>query len=151
MGTRLTEKWTDTLDEAFGATGTKGRLGEEFLLKVFDSWGWDSIHYDNDYQKQIDGIDIEFKKPEWFKYYSCDVKNNMNEYGTIYVHEKWLFKIKSDRVFHVNPDTGWLCWYGVDAMRNIYTNDNARDYMTITASQSQSAQSRIITRTKYRG
>lgn len=129
--TRLTEKWTPTLDEAFGATGTKGRLGEEFLMKVFETWGWETKRYEDDRQKQVDGIDIEFKKPDWYKFYSCDVKNNMDKYGNFYVHKDWLNKIKSHRVFHVNPDTGWLVWYGVDEMREMY--DNGLEYMKFTA------------------
>lgn len=127
---RLTTEWTETLDEAFGATGTKGRIGEEFLCKVFEQWGWFYLRHESDYQKQIDGIDIEFKKPSWFGYYTCDVKNNMNEYGTFFVHKDWLFKVKSDRIFHVNPDTGWITWYGVDEMRKVY--DTNKDYMVIT-------------------
>ena len=51
--TRLTEEWTDTLDEAFGASGTKGRLGEEFMCKVFDKWGWEWKRNESDYQAQI--------------------------------------------------------------------------------------------------
>ena len=134
MSDRLTNKWTGTLDEAFGATGTKGRHGEEFLLKVFASWGWSAIHYEDDYQKQVDGIDIEFRNPNWANYYSCDVKNNMNEYGSFYVYRDWLFKVKSDRIFHVNPNTGWLAWYGVSEMRDVY--NRSREYITITPAKS---------------
>lgn len=129
--TRLTEKWTKSLDEAFGETGKKGRLGEEFLLKVFDAWGWETKHYESDYKAQIEGRDIEFRKPSWANFYSCDVKNNMDQYGNFYVHKDWLFKVKCDRIFHVNPETGWLVWYGVDEMREMY--DNSMDYMKFTA------------------
>lgn len=130
---RITDQWTDTLDEAFGATGTKGRLGEEFLLRVFEKWGWVTKYYPEDKQKQLAGIDIEFKKPRWDNFYSCDCKNNMTEFGTVYVHADWLFKIKSDRVFHVNPDTGWVMWYSVDEMRKVY--DTSKDFMTIKAKE----------------
>ena len=127
---RQTEEWTDTLDEAFGATGTKGRLGEEFMAKVFDSWGWKWRRNESDYQAQIEGKDIEFCKPGWRNFYSGDVKNNLNEYGTFYVHKDWLFKVKCDRIFHVNPDTGWITYYGVDQMREAY--DNTKEYMKFT-------------------
>lgn len=131
MSDRLTPKWTKTLDEAFGETGTKGRLGEEFLLKVFEQWGWDTRHYENDRQAQIEGRDIEFRKPEWANFYSCDVKNNMDNYGNFWVHKDWLYKIKADRIFHVNPNTGWLVWYGVKEMREIY--DQSKEWMKFTA------------------
>ncbi len=133
--TRLTDKWTSTLDEAFGATGTKGRLGEEFLLKVFTKWGWETKHHESDYKAQIEGRDIEFRKPSWANFYSCDVKNNMDQYGNFYVHKDWLFKVKCDRIFHVNPNTGWIVWYGVDEMRKIY--DNSMEYMKFTAKTRQ--------------
>jgi hypothetical protein len=51
----------------------------------------------------------------------------MNEFGTFYVHKEWLYKVKCDRIFHVNPDTGWITYYGVDQMREAY--DNTKDYM----------------------
>ena len=120
MGDRLTSEWTPTLDEAFGASGTKGRLGEEFLMKVFDSWGWEAEQHEDDRELQVKGIDITFKKPEWFKSYTGDVKNNMNEFGHFKVYKDTLFKGTSDRIFHVNPDTGWLCWYGRDEMKHAF-------------------------------
>lgn len=128
---RLTPKWTETLDEAFGDTGTKGRLGEEFLEKVFQCWGWSVELFKEDRSKQVRGIDLQFKKPSWSNFYTGDVKNNMDKYGNFYVHKDWLFKIECDRVFHVNPDTGWVVWYGVDEMQKVY--DNSKTYMKFTA------------------
>ena len=128
MSNRLTSEWTEKLDECFGDTGKKGRIGEEFLLSVFEEWGWDSVHHESDRSKQLQGIDIEFRNPKWANFYTCDVKNNMDEYGCFYVYKEWLFKenYKCDRVFHVNPDTGWVAWYGTDAMREYYNNDHDR-------------------------
>lgn len=130
MSDRLTNDWTDTLDEAFGATGTKGRLGEEFMEKVFESWGWEYKRNQSDFTEQVEGRDIEFKKPGWAKFYSGDVKNNMDIYGNFYVHKDWLFKVKCDRIFHVNPETRWIAWYGVEEMRKFY--DQSQTYMKIT-------------------
>lgn len=127
---RLTEKWTETLDEAFGETGTKGRLGEEFLCRVFAKWGWEYNHFPDSKEKQLSGIDVEFRKPGWRYFYNGDSKNNLNEFGKFYVHKEWLFKVKCDRIFHVNPDTGWITYYGVDEMRQAY--DNTKKYMVFT-------------------
>ena len=127
---RLTEKWTPTLDQAFGTRGTKGREGEEFLARVFDSWGWEYKLNVSDRQAQLEGRDIEFRKPSWKRFYSTDVKNNMNSHGTFYVYADWLFKVKCDRIFHVNPETGWITFYPVDKMRQAY--DTTKPYMTFT-------------------
>ena len=119
MNDRLTNRWTDTAEEAFGATGEKGRIGELFMMEVFRSWGWDFTDHEDDRKLQVAGIDITFQNPEWYNSYTCDVKNNQNEYGTFYVHANWLMKrtYLPDRVFHVNPDTGWIAWYPTKDMR----------------------------------
>jgi hypothetical protein len=142
---RLTDEWTDTLDEAFGKTGTKGRLGEEFLAKVFESWGWEHRRNEKDYKAQIEGRDIEFRKPTWANFYSADVKNNMDQYGCFYVYKDWLDKVKCDRIFHVNPETGWLAWYSVDEMREWYEGDG--EYIRIIPSKTPS----FVTRSKFNG
>jgi hypothetical protein len=145
MSERLTNKWTGTLDEAFGASGTKGRLGEEFMAKVFESWGWEYKRNESDYKSQIEGKDIEFKKPEWAKFYTGDVKNNMDIYGNFYVHKDWLFNVKCDRIFHVNPETGWIAWYGVQEMRDAY--DEALPFMKFTTKTRPS----FVKVTRYNG
>lgn len=131
MSDRLTNRWTETADEAFGPSGTKGREGEEFLAKVFENWGWEYDTHQSDRKKQLDGIDISFKKPEWANFYTADVKNNLDEYGNFYVHKNWLFKVKCNRIFHVNPKTGWIVWYDVNTMRESY--DSSLEYMKFTA------------------
>lgn len=135
MSDRLTPAWTETLDEAFGVTGTKGRIGEEFLCKVFESWGWEYTWHQDDKQLQIDGIDITFRNPSWYNSYSCDVKANMDKFGTFFVYGSWLFKGKSDRIFHVNPDTGWLCWYSRKDMQDefFYRSLGSLDKIRIAA------------------
>ena len=128
---RLTSEWTPTLDEAFD-NGPKGREGEEYMARVFDFWGWSWRRNESDKMAQIEGRDIEFKSPNWARFYSGDVKNNMDEYGTIYVYKNWLFKVKCDRIFHVNPDTGWITYYGVSNMRDTF--DVNKERMVFTAS-----------------
>ena len=119
MGARLTNRWTNTLGEAFGATGDKGLEGELWMMEVFRSWGWECTHHPDDRKLQVAGIDITFRNPEWYNSYTCDIKNNQNEYGTFYVHSNWLMKrtYLPDRVFHINPDTGWIAWYPTKDMR----------------------------------
>ena len=143
MSKRLTPEWTESLDEAFGELGTKGRLGEEFLCKVFESWGWEYEWHQDDRKLQMEGIDISFRNPEWVNSYTCDVKNNMDKYGTIYIHEDWLFFGKSDRIFHVNPDTGWFCYYGRKDMQDWYTKGNK--YIRLTATK----RPKFVTTRKY--
>jgi|TARA_B110000858_G_scaffold160100_1_gene183996 hypothetical protein len=127
---RLTKEWTETLDEAFGPRGKKGRLGEEFLCRVFEKWGWDYNHFPDCKEKQLTGIDIEFKKPGWNGFFNCDSKNNMDKFGRFQVHKEWLFKVECHRIWHNNPDTGWMTWYPVDKMRSAY--DHTKEYMVFT-------------------
>lgn len=133
MSDRLTKEWTtgeNALKEAFGETGAKGKAGEIFQCQVFESWGWEYVWHQDDPIYQKAGIDISFKAPTWKKFYTCDVKNNLTEYGTFYVHKDWLFGGNSDRIFHVNPDTGWLNWYDRGQMKQYYQED--KTYITIT-------------------
>lgn len=118
--TRLTNKWTKTAEEAFGASGKKGREGEIFLIKVLKSWGWSVKDHEDDREKQVAGIDITFKSPNWHNWYTGDSKCNMKDNSVFYVYRDWLFSTKADRIFHVNPKTGWVAYYGVDEMRKIY-------------------------------
>jgi len=139
MSERLTSKWTKTAEEAFGPSGKKGRIGELFMKKVFESWGWAVEDCEDDKSLQTKGIDLYFKKPSWHNSYSCDVKSNMNNYGAFYVHADWLFNPKhiNDRYFHVNPDTGWVAWYGAEDMKAWYSRYNTGcDYVKITPSDS---------------
>lgn len=118
--TRLTNEWTKTAEEAFGPTGAKGRVGELFLIDVFQSWGWDVKDYEDDQATQRSGIDLSFKSPKWHNWYTCDVKNNMRDDSMFFVYQDWLFSTNADRIFHVNPNTGWIAYYGVQEMREHY-------------------------------
>ena len=142
---RLTPNLTESLEEAFGTPGVKGREGELFLIKVFESWDWDVKDHENDKKMQVKGIDLSFRNPSWMNFYTCDVKNNMDEYGCFFVYKDWLYKIKADRVFHVNPDTGWLAWYGVDEMREWYNEEFDRIKLIPRKSP------KFIKRSKYDG
>jgi hypothetical protein len=128
MSERLTEEWTETLEEAFGASGVIGTAGENFVVEAIRGWGWECDHYVSDRDKQEAGIDISFRKPSWSKPYTADVKANMDASGNFYVDTAstgWLFASKkySDRIWHVNVNTGSMAWYGRDEMKDyIITN-----------------------------
>lgn len=111
MSDRLTKRWTDTAEQAFGQPGKKGREGELLVIDTLLSWGWLVEDHEDDREKQVNGIDISFKKPSWKRWYTGDVKANLRRDGTIPVYFDWLFRGQSDRIFHVNVDTGLLIWY----------------------------------------
>ena len=120
MSDRLTTQWTTNSEGAFGASGAKGDRGEDFLMEVFSAWNWEATcHRGLDSKsEQVKGVDITFKDPKWSNSYTCDVKANIHStYGSFYVETDdsgWLFNRNknSDRIWHVNPDTGWMAWYG---------------------------------------
>lgn len=136
MSDRLTNNWTESLEEAFGPTGSKGREGELFALDVWSYWGY--IVKDSGSQRldQLSGIDIEIQKPTWKHFYSMDVKNNIDEKGGFYIDisdKGWLFNPKkiSHRICHVNPSKMFMCWYDRQQMKNTLTSmmTNTKDVL----------------------
>lgn len=132
---RITNDWTPTAAEAFGPTGAKGDAGEAFVVNTLRNWGWDVIHNPADTNKQTQGIDIEFKKPEWRYYYSADVKANLKN-GSFFVETDdngWLFREGkiSDRIWHVDITTGRMVWYGRDEMKRYIESTGKRNTGTI--------------------
>lgn len=134
MSERLTTAWTKTTAEAFGDNPNVqlGREGELAVLKEVSSWvGWQVLDHEEDYSLQLSGVDISVKKESWSRFYTVDVKTGrsyLDEYGTIKIDTKpdgWLFSPKktSDRVWHVNLDTGWMAWYDRKDMIK-YINEN---------------------------
>lgn len=122
MSERLTSKWTERAADAFGKSGAKGDRGEDFLAEVFQSWGWEYEQHPSSFSHQIGGVDISFKAPNWANWYTADVKANLDQYGSFYVETDkngWLFNPKkvSHRIWHVNSDNGWMCWYDRKEMR----------------------------------
>lgn len=123
MTERLTKKWTQTAEEAFGESGAKGLIGEQFVANTISSWGWSVELHETDKASQISGVDITFQNPKWAKAYTADIKTNLDVYGNFYVEctdKGWLFNPKktSDRIWHCNPETGWMAWYDREAMKN---------------------------------
>ncbi len=122
MGERLTKEWTRTAKEAFGETGERGTIGEHFVADAIRSWGWDCTVFEESRSKQVAGIDIEFRNPDWAYSYTADVKANIDQYGSFFIETSptgWLFKLgkNSDRIWHCNPRTGWMAWYSRESMQ----------------------------------
>ena len=70
MSDRLTNNWTESLEEAFGSTGSKGREGELFALAVWSYWGYKVKDFESQRSTQLSGVDIEIQKPTWKHLYS---------------------------------------------------------------------------------
>lgn len=131
MSERLTSDWTKTAEEAYGKTGKQGFEGEVFVFNVIKSWGWECILHEDDKVLQMQGIDVEFKKPTWTYFYTADVKNNLRDDGIFFVEGGsygWLFNTRkvSDRIWHCNPNTGWMAWYDREDMKK-YIRSNTTE------------------------
>lgn len=126
---RLVNEWVDTTEEAFGHSGAKGHQGELFVAKAMKSWHWDVELFESNRDIQVSGVDIRFKSPSWYKHYTADIKSNIDEYGNFFVETDdngWLFNPKkvSDRIWHCNPNTGWMTWYGRYEMKKFLVDNN---------------------------
>lgn len=129
---RLTSDWTDSLVEAFGDRGARGHRGELFVADAINSWGWEYRLFQSEYNEQISGIDIEFRSPKWSNFYTADIKANIDDFGGFCVEtddDGWLFnpEKKSHRIWHCNPDTGWMAWYDRAEMQSFIVAKNMRN------------------------
>lgn len=128
MSQRLTRAWTPDNEGAFGKSGKRGDDGETFVTNVINSWsGWECINHRSDRSFQLAGIDIIFKKDTWKRSFSADVKNNIDRSGAFCVEiggMGWLFNPRktSDRIWHVNTDTGLMAWYDRRDMQTFVNN-----------------------------
>jgi len=123
---RLVKHWTPTTEEAFGASGKKGREGELFVKKAIESWGWLVTDNEGDYASQVAGYDLWIQKPTWANAYSIDIKTNIDRFGSFWIYpHTWMNpKKRNDRFWHVNLDTGWMAWYSrQDVQRYIKQNN----------------------------
>ena len=145
---RLTSKWTETAEEAFGVSGAKGRQGELFVKRAIESWGWYVTDNEEDYKSQVAGEDLWIQKPEWANAYSVDVKNNLNKFGSFYVEPKeWMNpKKRNHRFWHVNVDTGWMAWYSREDMQYYFKTRNITEGFWVAVKDKMPFD---ITRRKY--
>jgi hypothetical protein len=134
MSERLVKHWTPDNEGAYGAKGKRGDEGETFVTGVINSWvGWECVNYRSDKSFQRAGIDIVFKKDTWKRSFSADVKNNISPSGSFCVEidaKGWLFNPNkiSNRIWHVNPDTGAMAWYDRKDMQAFISNTELRSF-----------------------
>lgn len=112
MSKRITSKWTNTTKEAYGDNEytEKGLRAEKLILEYLERTYDEVIWYENNREKQIAGIDFEFKKNEWANFYSVDVKGNLKG-AFIFVYPEEIAKKKNHRMMHVDMERGWVVEY----------------------------------------
>jgi genome maintenance exonuclease 1 len=121
---RITNKWTETTVEAFGNKPNvrKGLKAEEivygYLNKVYSKVTW--FHDKRD--KQIQGIDFEFKKDSWRNSYTADVKGNMSN-KEFYVYPDEIRNKANHRMIHVDVNSGYAVEYDRKSMLD-YLDEN---------------------------
>lgn len=109
MAERLTPRWTNTAEEAFGESGAKGRTGELLILNMLREQSIQSEDLEEDKVRQVRGVDIQTEK------YTLDVKANLRQ-GSFFIEVDplgWLFHPSktSDIIIHVDVETKDVIWY----------------------------------------
>jgi hypothetical protein len=132
MSTRITQEWTNTLIEAYGnsVNAQKGQYGERLYYNWAKTVYPEVIYHEQDRQKQLAGIDIEIKKPNWSRYYSVDVKTNINTANVFVIDNTengWLRSDSkmSDRICHINQSCNYAVEY--DRKEMIVTLDKHKE------------------------
>ena len=137
---RITNKWTNTLEGAFGNTeqikkAVQGeQLSEKFARNTYD----EVINHSDDKQKQIQGADFSIKKNSWSRYYTVDVKSNM-KHGYFYIEntkDGWLRNARktTDRIVHIEVSTGYICEYDRRDMIDFLDTNNVKEELVSMSS-----------------
>jgi genome maintenance exonuclease 1 len=119
MNDRITTKWTESVVEAFGDKpnvnkGVKAeKLIHSYLKNIYNEVKW----FHNKRDKQLRGIDFEFKKDSWKNSYTADVKGNLQN-GRFFVYLDEIRNKVNHRMIHVDTDTGWAVEYDRVSMIN---------------------------------
>ena len=120
---RVTSKWTKTVIGAFGdkpnvRRGVKAEeLVHDYLNRVYNKVTW--FHDRRD--KQLQGIDFEFKKDSWRNSYSADVKGNLKN-GMFFVYPDEIKDKINHRMIHVDTETGYAVEYDRKSMLEYLEN-----------------------------
>lgn len=121
---RVTPKWTKSVIGAFGDKPNvrKGVKAEElvhsYLKRTYSKVTW--FHDKRD--KQLQGIDFEFKKDSWYNSYTADVKGNMKD-KKFFVYPDEIKDKVNHRMIHVDTETGWAVEYDRKSMVNYLENN----------------------------
>jgi genome maintenance exonuclease 1 len=117
VSNRVTNKWTGTVVGAFGDKphvhkGVKAeQMVNDYLHRVYDDVTW----FHDCREKQLQGIDFEFKKDSWYNSYSADVKGNLRGKEFL-VYPDEIKDKKNHRMIHVDTDTGKAVEYDRKSM-----------------------------------
>ena len=120
---RITKEWTKTTKEAFGDNPEtrKGYLAEQMVFKYLSStYKW-VTWFEDRYDKQVAGIDFQFKKQGWANFYTADVKANLCN-GKFFVYPDEIGHKSNDRMIHVDVDSGWAVEYSRESMISYIKN-----------------------------
>jgi hypothetical protein len=126
---RLTRAWTDTLEQAYGEIGAKGKQGEDWLYDQFVKKDFSVIGHDESKEHQLKGIDLTVTSNSTNQTWTIDVKSNIKDDGTFFVetdNKGWLMNPykTSTYIWHVNPKTGWMAWYYRKDMKKHIASSN---------------------------
>jgi hypothetical protein len=99
MSNRLTSRWAETAEEAFGERGAKGERGEQIAKRIIEMLGHNVTHHPADKQLQMSGIDLYIDGK-----YGVDVKNNLKTNRDVCIEQDKLFKSKATFWIHVNDE-----------------------------------------------
>jgi hypothetical protein len=142
---RLTKDWTDTLEQAYGEIGAKGKQGEDWLKQRLIEKGFEVETHDNDKAAQLAGIDLTATLPSTKQTWTIDVKTNIKDDGTFFIETNsngWLLHPhkKSTYIWHVNPKTGCMVWYNRKLMQNfiLQNRDKNKSLLKCNANTIQS-------------
>lgn len=117
------------LTSRYGSLGTKGAIGENWLLGRL-SRRYQTTDYRDDFVMQTQGIDFGIKEPSWRREFTLDVKTNLYIEKDFYAFKLelesdnkagWLYSSKADRIYHVNTYFGKYLYYDLNQMRYYIT------------------------------
>jgi hypothetical protein len=119
---------SSAIEKKFGYAGKKGRKGEKLVLERVQTIYDQVIDYTQDMSKQRQGIDFSIRNDHWSRECFCDAKANMKyKYGKYYIYlelykgsgkEGWLYKSKSDRIYHIDIGDKSMVYYDRPQMSN---------------------------------
>ncbi len=123
MSYRITPRWTNTAEQAYGATGKRGRAGELWLAEFLRKQKYNVEDQENSKENQLKGIDLTISGNSLPRPYTIDVKTNLQNDGSFFIETSssgWLYNSTktSDCIWHINNVTKEMIWYSRKKMKN---------------------------------